>query len=154
MASKNGIYRVVLIYHPENFLSAVDAYRDALGITDFEGPYQIHQMGFRAVVSWDAGIEIISPLSQGGFSEYLRDILKSKGEGIFSVVYQVKDLESAEQQAATHGYPRMGDYIDGLKVREEWCERFTMLKEASLSPIAGVAVTLIQIETTNGEQVS
>jgi len=151
MASKNGISRVVLIYRPENFLSAVDAYRNALGIVDFEGPYEFDQMGLRAVVSWDTGMEIISPLSQGGFSEYLRDILKSKGEGIFNIVYQVKDLQSAERQAASHGYPRVGDYLDGLEVRKEWCERFTMLKEASLPPIAGVAVTLIQIETTNAE---
>jgi len=152
MASKNGISRVVLIYQPENFLSAVKAYQEALNITDFEGPYEFQQVGLKVVKSWDTGVEIISPLPEGGYSGYLRDFLKSKGEGMFNLIYRVNNLQSAESHAAAHGYPPVGDCQDALEVHKEWRKRFTMLKELPLSPIAGVPVTLVQAEVVDDRQ--
>jgi len=149
MADRNGLQRVVMVYRPENFQSALEEFRNVLGITDFDGPHDLHALGLRIVLSWDTGIEIITPMAQGAYVEAMWEVLNTKGEGVFNLVYQVDDLSRAEQRAALHGRPRVGGHIDALAVQDAWRERFRMALEAPLPPIAGVPVTLIQLETRN-----
>lgn len=150
----NGIQRVVLIYRPENLRQALQDFANALDITDFEGPYELSSIGLSVAISWSAGIELIAPLAGGTYSRSMWDVLETKGEGIFSMVYRVDDLEKAEMQAARHGYPRLGDYIDGLEVKEDWRRRFEMLREAALPPVAGVSITLIQMHRPGSARVT
>jgi Glyoxalase/Bleomycin resistance protein/Dioxygenase superfamily len=105
MAGRNGISRVVMIYRPENLRSAVREFKQALDITDFEGPYDLGEMGIQVVISWTAGIELIAPMQSGTHSAAMWDVLKQRGEGMFNLVYRVRDLQKAEAHAAAHGYP-------------------------------------------------
>jgi hypothetical protein len=148
MAGRDGISRVVLIYRPENLGKAAKEFTDALNIRDFEGPYDLAEIGVRVVISWTAGIELIAPMQSGTYSAAMWEVLKQRGEGMFNLVYRVRNLERAEAHAAAHGYPRRGEYIYPLDVEQSWRDRFRMLKEASLASIAGTAVTLIQIDPT------
>jgi hypothetical protein len=151
MAGRSGISRVVLIYRPENLLAAMREFKNALDITDFEGPYTLPAIGLQVVMSWSAGIELISPLPDGTYSAAMWEVLQHRGEGMFNLVYRVRSLRKAEAHAAAHGYPRVGDHINALEVEDSWRDRFRMLREAALPPVAGTAVTLIQIEPTRRE---
>jgi hypothetical protein len=151
MAVRNGISRVVLIYRPENLQGAVNEFTEALNITDFEGPYDLEEIGVRVVISWTSGIELIAPLQSGSHSAAMWEVLKKRGEGMFNLVYRVRNLQKAAAHAAAHGYPRRGEYINALDVEQSWRDRFRLLKEAALADIAGTAVTLIQIEPTRRE---
>jgi hypothetical protein len=151
MAARNGISRVVLIYRPENLRSAVKEFKQALNITDFEGPYDLAEIGVQVVISWTAGIELIAPMPSGTHSAAMWEVLKKRGEGMFNLVYRVRNLQKAEAHAAAHGYPRRGEYINALDVEQSWRDRFRLLKEAALADIAGTAVTLIQIEPVRRE---
>lgn len=149
MAGRNGVQRVVMVYRPENFQSALEEFRNVLNITDFDGPHDLPALGLRVALSWDTGVEIITPMAQGPYVESMWEILKTKGEGIFNLVYQVDDLSRAEQRAALHGRPCVGGHLDALEVQSAWRERFRIALEAPLTPIAGVSVTLIQLESRN-----
>ena len=151
MAGRDGISRVVMIYRPENLRGAVKEFTRALDITDFEGPYDLEEMGVQVVISWTAGIELIAPMQSGTHSAAMWDVLKQRGEGMFNLVYRVRNLQKAEAHAAAHGYPRRGEQINALDVEQSWRDRFRLLKEAALENIAGTAVTLIQIEPTRRE---
>jgi hypothetical protein len=66
--------------------------------------FQINDLGIRVLMSWDAGVEIIAPAEEpGSFTAALNDFLNAKGEGVFSTVYEVDDLNAAVQQAKAAG---------------------------------------------------
>jgi hypothetical protein len=66
----------------------------ALGIplTDVDLP----ELGVVVLVSWEGGLEIMSPVHETGtHAEQSRQFLAEKGEGVFSVVFNVPDLDAA-----------------------------------------------------------
>src|SRR5689334_19917987 len=66
----------------------------ALGIplTDVDLP----DLGVVVLVSWEGGLEIMSLIyEQGTLADQSRQFLAEKGEGVFSVVFNVPDLDSA-----------------------------------------------------------
>ncbi len=142
----NRISRIVMIYREENLDAATTAFASALGICDFEAPITPRGFGLRIVVSWNAGIELIAPHGEDGFSAQARAYLYQHGEGLFGLVYAVADLDAAEARAADAGYPRKSDRINCFSANLDWAQRFTLAMEAPLTPIAGVGVTLIQLE--------
>jgi hypothetical protein len=150
MSASNGISRVVFIYRPESLSGALKDFEQTLGINDFEGPYTSEEFGLSVAVSWSAGIELVAPTQKGTYSDALWAYLNERGEGMFSLVYRVRNLQEAEARAIQNGHPRIGDYIDGLAVEQSWRKRFSMLKEAIIEPVGEIPVTLIQIEQNEG----
>lgn len=144
--TRAGICRVILLFHEEGFDAALENFRAALGVVDFEGPLTLADMGLKIAVSWDAGLELITPYGDGEYAEQMRAHLRARGEGVVDLVFRVPDLESAAMRAASAGYPARGPRIDCLAANPEWKSRFSLAIEAPLSPIAGLAVTLIQLD--------
>jgi len=142
---RTGISRVVMLYREENFDAALATFTQTLGITDFETPLDLHEMGLRVSVSWDSGLELIAPLGEGAYAAPMRAHLDAKGEGVFGLVYRVPDLEAAEARATANGHPPRGR-IDCFTANPDWRERFSYAMEAPLEPIAGIDVTLIQLD--------
>jgi hypothetical protein len=65
---------------------------------------RIDDLGIHLLMSWDAGVEIVAPTEQpGSLTSVLNGFLEAKGEGIFSTVYEVDDLDAAVQQAVAAG---------------------------------------------------
>jgi hypothetical protein len=145
-ASRSGISRVVMLYREENFDRAVESFRATLGVTDFDGPIVLDKMGLRIAVSWDTGLELITPHGSGGFADHMRAHLDAKGEGVFGLVYRVPDLDAGEARAIAAGHPRQGDRINCFDANPEWRSRFLLALEAPIAPIAGIEVTLIQLD--------
>lgn len=142
---RSGLSRVVLLYSEENFDAAMASFRDTLGIGDFDEPFFPPDLGLRCVVSWKTGIELIAPHGAGGYAEHMRAHLAEKGEGFFGLVYEVPDLEAGEARAAAAGCAAVGR-LDCLHANPAWKALFSKAVEAPLASIAGVDVTLIQLD--------
>ena len=89
----NTVHHVCWCVHPES-LDRVRQMWAALGIplTDVDLP----DLGVVVLVSWEGGLEIMSPIYETGtLAEQSRQFLAEKGEGVFSVVFNVPDLDAA-----------------------------------------------------------
>lgn len=143
---RRGLSRVVLLYKEENFDVAMANFRDTLSIDDFDEPFFPPDLGLRVTVSWRTGIELIAPYGVEGYSEHMRAHIAQKGEGFFGLVYEVPDLASGEARAAQAGHPPHGARLDCLHANPKWSALFSQAIEAPIASIAGVDVTLIQLD--------
>ena len=71
--------------------------------------FERSDMGIVITVSWEAGLEILSPLPHHTpGNQGLHDHLDAHGEGIFAVVFGVGDLEAASGRLEAKGYAVSG----------------------------------------------
>lgn len=140
------VCRVVLLYREENFEAALDAFRSALGVNDFEGPLALPEMGLKIAVSWSSKLELITPHGQGSYAEQMRHRLADKGEGLASLVFRVPELDSGIASAAAAGYPTLGTHIDCLEANPAWKSRFAFATEAPITPVGGIDIALMQFD--------
>jgi hypothetical protein len=109
---------------------------------------RIDDLGIHLLMSWDAGVEIVAPTEQpGSFTAALNTFLETKGEGVFSTVYEVDDLDAAVQQAKAAGAEvAFEDVIEAetLAQRLSWpSERQSYrLRQAVLTEKVGTTVCL------------
>lgn len=78
--------------------------------------FERKDMGFVMYISWEAGLEVVAPLDEPTeFNQMLRDWLETRGEGVMSVVFGVKDLEKHKKRLEALGFevgPLMDDHPD------------------------------------------
>jgi hypothetical protein len=78
--------------------------------------FQREDMGFVMCISWEAGLEVVSPMERRTeFNQMLWDWLDSRGEGVMSVVFGVRDLDAHKARLAALGFeagPLMDDHPD------------------------------------------
>jgi 4-hydroxyphenylpyruvate dioxygenase-like putative hemolysin len=152
----NVIDHVVFIYRLENLDAARDELSAALGITDWDGPKEFERFGIIQTQSVSAGVELLAPTGDHGF---IADHLKQHGEGFFSLVYGVEDLDKAVQEARDRGIepvldddgsPLIIDSMvggdDGGPAHPTWVGKVTVYKEVPLQPVAGLSLYLGEIE--------
>ena len=76
--------------------------------------FQREDMGFVMYISWEAGLEVVAPLEKPTeFNQILRDWLATRGEGVMSVVFGVKDLDKHKARLEKQGFevgPLMDDH--------------------------------------------
>lgn len=144
-ANQNRVNRVLLQYREENFDRAVADISAALGIDDFED-FIAPVFGLRIAISWDAGIELVTPHGDGAASEHFRQSLAQRGEGLTGFVFGVADLDAADRRAAAAGFAPVSDRIDCFTSNPGWRERFASATESVLPPVAGLEVTLIELK--------
>lgn len=101
----NHVDHVVWIAHPDNQA----AYAERLGSLagrPLEGPFERTDLGVRIYMSWETGLELLSPIPDhdSEFTRILTTALAARGEGVFAVVFGVPDLEEARSRARQAGY--------------------------------------------------
>jgi hypothetical protein len=78
--------------------------------------FERKDMGFVMCISWEAGLEVVAPLDEPtAFNQWLRDWLDTRGEGVISVVFGVRDLERHKARLAALRVevgPLMDDHPD------------------------------------------
>jgi hypothetical protein len=111
---RNHIDHVAWISRLENIESNVaelEKLADAK-LTRFERK----DMGFVMYINWEAGLEVVAPLeTPTEFNQMLRDWLETRGEGVMSVVFGVKDLDRHKARLEALGFevgPLMDDHPD------------------------------------------
>ncbi len=127
---------VVYCVHDESFDDAVALWSEALGVV-FER-LDMHDGGLRVAFSLDNGVEVVAP-SREGPAKFL-DFLARNGEGVYTVVYVVADLDVAEASVAGRGV----EVIDRLVYtgRRPWSEEWAVLEERVLPAVHGMRITL------------
>jgi hypothetical protein len=62
------------------------------------------ERGLHVLLAWHAGIEIISPTPAGGEgAAAVRAILEERGEGVYSVVYNVASIDDSRRRLESQG---------------------------------------------------
>jgi len=95
-----GINRVVIAV--KDLEKGMDFFSKLLGATFHEATADdVVTLGIRVAFSWDAGIELVSPMQ--GRESFVTEILEQQGEGLINVVFAVDDVEKAREAAEALG---------------------------------------------------
>jgi predicted enzyme related to lactoylglutathione lyase len=137
------VSHVVFCVREENLERAASFWRDTVGVV-FEDASR-PELGLRILVSLAHGIELIAPApALGPTPARFTDFLATRGEGVYDIVYGVRDLDAAADAAEAFGVrvTHRGGFADV----PPWQGRFAHLDEAHLEPFCGMTVTWGRIE--------
>jgi hypothetical protein len=114
---------------PEN-LERYVALLSQLGDTRFDGPHGKIEAGIYIALSWETGLEIVSPIpgATGRLVDRARNLLKP-GEGVYAVLYGVPDLEPAVARARAVGCTPTGLVIGGGDPTVPWVGKYKVFHE-------------------------
>lgn len=95
------IDHIVFAYHNrENQLNAQKQFSDLLKIDDWDDLGEIEEGGVRVIISWKSGLELLCRTKE---ESILKDHLANHGEGFYSLVFGVADLDDAVNHIKTQG---------------------------------------------------
>lgn len=110
--------------------------------------FERKDMGFVMYISWEAGLEVVSPLPEPTeFNQWLRHWLDTRGEGVMSVVFGVRDMEKHKARLEALGVevgPLMDDHPDS-----PWHDKIT-LWERQAGEVMNTAFILGDIDYAEG----
>jgi hypothetical protein len=147
---RSRVHHVAGLVRPENFHNAISRMSQALR-TAFYGPFDRTDLGLRVAISMDAGIELITPLSNADDNPF-NATLKERGEHWMSVVVAVRNLEDVCNRLGELGHqPHRilrnipGEFPPGGL---PFADRFSRLDEVIFDPAAfgGLLVVVAAIE--------
>ena len=101
--------------------------------------------GDMTLISLESGLELIAPAPElGPVPERFSQHLATHGEGVYNIVYGVRDLDETAARASGFGIgvTHRGSFAD----LPPWQGRFDVLDEAHLEPHLGMKITLGRIE--------
>lgn len=119
----NRVDHVVARVKQDNFENVIQRMSLALQ-TAFYGPFDRPEQNIRVAVSWDAGIEVITPLSAE---------TEVTEEGWITVLFGVRSLDDVCERLKPFGHEPRARY-SGISGVEPWLERFEFLDEAMFEP--------------------
>ena len=134
------LHHVVFCVHAENQDRAAEIWQ-RLGLTFEE--IVLPDLDLRVLLDWHAGIEIISPLGDSPAAASFVQFLKEQGEGVYSVVVRVDDVDTALAHANEATAP------DGVTVayrQHRGGDGEPELDEVMLAPVYGMPVTFLATE--------
>lgn len=100
----NRVDHVMYIAKPENQVAYVEQLAKLCRVR-FHGPVEKPELGVRLYISWSAGLEVISPVSDTlPWSLHMKQHIDKRGEGLLGVVFGVKDVDEARAHAESLGY--------------------------------------------------
>ncbi len=140
-----GVNRVVIAV--KDLEAAMATYSRLLGATFHDASGGGESFGVRVAMSWDAGIELCSPLP--GRNSYIEQIIEKQGEGLVGVVFCVDDVEEAHSRAREMGVSVVATIDYDQKTIDDQLEgRFKKYKEYMLGAdrLCGVGMIVGQIE--------
>lgn len=127
------LHHVVFCTFPDHQERAANFWRE-LGLV-FQD-IALSDLGLRVLIDWQAGIEVVAPTAPE-VTEAARftAFLEEHGEGVYSVVLAVPDVEEPAAVAARYGSPVL------YQQRREYGDY--RLDEAMVAPVQGMPVTFL-----------
>ena len=141
------VHHVVWCVKPENLQRVRAFWETAMGVPLHE--LDLPELGLRVLISWKAGIEIMTPAYASGLMvEAAREFLANRGEGVYTVVYNVRGIEGAITSLVEHGARllfRDTIPLESVKARKlSEGERFSIL-QAGFDDDCGMRICLQEI---------
>lgn len=126
---------VALIYrNRDNLEKAKQEFTTLLGVTDWEDMGEVYGR-VHVVVSWQSGLELIFPTRP---DPALDHHLATKGEGFFSLIFGVADLDEAVARVLKAG----GIAHPHPDTPAQTFQTFEVAREAVLGQVGGINLTL------------
>lgn len=142
-----GINRIIVAV--KDLEKSKKFFTEVLGATFYEANWTGEALGIDVAISWDAGIELCSPMTGREKDSAISPFLEENGEGIINIVFGVSDADLAKERAESAGVPsfhsvdfcqdEIDAHLDGL---------FRTYKEYFLNSAeqCGFSMTLGQID--------
>ncbi len=97
-----GVHHVVWCVKPENWEAVRAFWEETIGVPLEE--LDLPDLGLKILVSWHGGVEIMTPAyAEGLMVEAAQQFLASRGEGVYAVVYDVRDIEGVVDSFVARG---------------------------------------------------
>ena len=147
---RSRVHHVCGLVRRENFHNAISRMSQTLR-TAFYGPFDRADVGLRVAISMDAGIELVTPLSDAEDNRF-NIALKARGEHWMSVVVAVRDLDDVCNRLGELGHEPLstlrnipGEFPPG---GHPYADRFSRLDEVIFDSAAfgGLQVVVAAIE--------
>ncbi len=146
-----GLHHVAFCVRPENMDRARAYWEDAIGLDRMED-LDLADLGIRVLVSWEGGVEIMCPTNDvGSMAVAVRQFLDERGEGVYSVVYNVADIDATRAKIVADGGQLVFEELipaeavdDRALASDPVKERFS-IKQALYEDICGMRVCLQEI---------
>ena len=127
------VHHAVFCVHGHNQERAADLWRE-LGLTFAE--VVLDDLEIRVLIDWDAGIELVSPLPDAsGAAQAFTTFLETRGEGLYSLVMDVDEVDGPEAIAR-----RYGAEVEYRQHRELGT---FVIDEVMLAPVHGMPITFL-----------
>ena len=129
-----GVNRVVFLV--KDIDKAVATYSRLLNTTFYPAAVA-EKDGLRASLSYDAGIEIVSPLpgAESPRAKALAQALETHGEGLHTVIFSVDNVEEGRRKAEEMGIGVTGKIeFDKAEIKRSFQGKFKSYIEYSLNP--------------------
>jgi hypothetical protein len=121
----------------------------ALTGRSFHGPVDRADLGARVFISWEGGLEIIAPLDMDTpFTAQCRARLGQNGEGLWTVVFGVPDIQEARARAERLGY-QTSDLIENPE-DAPWQHQTKVMKESVVGEFMNSIFVFGEIEYADG----
>lgn len=88
-------------------------------------------------VDWKAGIEIVHP---AGDEHVVSQLLRDKGQHVFTVVFEVEDIDDARKWVLDHGFEILYEFDNGSEGKSPTIRQISVAPERT----HGMLVTLLQ----------
>jgi len=127
------VHHAVFCVHGDNQELAADFWR-ALGLTFAE--VILADLEIRVLIDWDAGIELVSPLPDAGEpAAAFTTFLETRGEGLYSLVMSVDEVDGPEAIALRYGAD--------VEYRQHRDLGSMVIDEVMLAPVHGMPITFL-----------
>lgn len=102
LADGRGVHHVVWCVAPESWQAVRAFWEETIGVPLDE--LDLPELGLKILISWHGGVEIMTPAyATGPMVEPARKFLAERGEGVYAVVYDVRDIESVVASFTARG---------------------------------------------------
>nr|WP_087573181.1 MULTISPECIES: hypothetical protein [unclassified Sphingomonas]AJW29509.1 hypothetical protein pJE1_087 [Sphingomonas sp. JE1] len=146
--NSNRLDHITWAAQPENQRAHVERL-STLCRTEFDGPIELADYGVRVFLSWESGLEVVSPTDESkAFAQAVRKHLDERGESLFAVVFGVPDLADAQAHARSLGHD--ADFVVDDLGRGPWSNKLLTMKEAVVGEIFGATFAFGEIRYRDG----
>jgi 4-hydroxyphenylpyruvate dioxygenase-like putative hemolysin len=151
MERVRGLHHVAWCVKPENMDRARAYWEEAIGLDRMED-LDLADLGIRVLVSWEGGVEIMCPTNEdGSMAVAVRKFLDERGEGVYSVVYNVSDIAATRAKIVAEGGQLVfeelipAEAVDDRQLASEPAKERFSIKQALYEDICGMRVCLQEI---------
>lgn len=131
----NRVDHVAWVCFPKNYDRNIE-FLSKLGGIPLDGPHDKPEQGIRIAISWETGLEVISPIEGSkGVAAIGANQLLERGEGIYGVLFGVADMDAALERASAAGYTPGNLIRGGLDPHAPWAGKYKTFLESNITKV-------------------